>query len=198
MHDLILMTRTLPRRLIQVQPGSRQPCSGACRYRRAMFATPPAGVGEAPPVILSTLTVSGPRGYTCRAMYRLKIKIWAGLLMVGIALSASACAGVTPSVEVGVLQTTSPTLQVELTSERLTTTANNWLIGASLKARFPQGAATTIEPCATLVYNVVVGTVTVSQSQREDRSTSTSTTSTTIPGEICVEIDSGVVEWGHE
>lgn len=133
-----------------------------------------------------------------RAMYRLKIKIWAGLLMVGIALSASACAGVTPSVEVGVLQTTSPTLQVELTSERLTTTANNWLIGASLKARFPQGAATTIEPCATLVYNVVVGTVTVSQSQREDRSTSTSTTSTTIPGEICVEIDSGVVEWGHE
>lgn len=124
-----------------------------------------------------------------RAMYPLKIKIWSGVLMVGIALSASACAGVTPSVEVGVLQTTNPALQVERTSERLTTTANNWLIGGSLKARFPQGLPPLIEPCATLVYN----TATVSQSQREDRSTSTSTTSTAIPGEICVEIDSGVV-----
>lgn len=123
-------------------------------------------------------------------MYPLKIKRWAGLLMVGIALSASACAGVTPSVEVGVLQTTNPSLRIERTSERLTTTANNWIIGGSLKARFPPQGATTIEPCAGLSYNVAV----VTEGTVSNTST-TSTTSTVIPGEICVEIDTGAVDW---
>ena len=101
------------------------------------------------------------------------LKTWAGLLVVGFAFALSACAGVSPSVEVGVLHTTNPTSSVDAANN--TVTATNWNLGGSLKASFPQSGVV-LEPCANVRYNTAT------------RSNS-GTTGWAIPSVICVEVD---------
>ena len=101
------------------------------------------------------------------------LRIWAGLLVVGFAFALSACAGVTPSVQVGVLHATNPTSSTDVVNSTVTLT--NWNLGGSIKASFPQSGVV-LEPCADVLYSTAT------------RSNS-GTTGWTIPSEICVEVD---------
>ena len=98
------------------------------------------------------------------------IKTLAGLL---VAVSLSACTGVTPSVQVGVLHTTNPATSIDTANN--TATATNWLVGGSLKASFPQ-TGVVLEPCASLTYNTATAS-------------SSGTTGIAVPSGVCVEVD---------
>lgn len=118
------------------------------------------------------------------------MRAWSvGVVLVGGIALLAGCSGVTPSLKVGALHRATGD-ELALTSSTGAFKIEALGYGGSLELKFPEEGVVVV-PCGLLVHTAIGSTT---EKQEEDGQTNNTTKSfymTEIPGQLCVEINTG-------